>query len=188
MLLRKLGGIRMNWYDKLNKYFPEHEMKKQEHLEDLIEDNDNYHKEETEDYLVLYAEFPDFIFIDYILVTSKSRGRGIGSSLLDRFKAKKKVILLEVEPPDIEDVNTEKRMEFYLKNEFKIANHIQYKRKDEDGDVFTMNILYWPADETSQRQIMSLMAKACAAIHNYRSRYYYGREVANPDQVLDWIE
>jgi hypothetical protein len=35
----------MNWYDKLNNYFPKQEMKKKEHLHDLIEDKDVYHKE-----------------------------------------------------------------------------------------------------------------------------------------------
>jgi predicted GNAT superfamily acetyltransferase len=78
----------MNWYDKLNNYFPKKEMKNRGQLNDLIEDKDVYHKEETEDYIVLYAEFPEFIFIDYILVTSTCRGKGIGTGILNRIKAK----------------------------------------------------------------------------------------------------
>jgi GNAT superfamily N-acetyltransferase len=178
----------MNWYDKLNNYFPTQEMKKKEHLNDLIEDKDVYHKEETEDYIVLYAEFPEFIFIDYILVTSTCRGKGIGTDILNRIKAKDKMILLEAEPPDIEDVDTEKRMAFYMRNGFLKANHIEYERKDEEGESYYMNILYWPAKEISQTIIMDRMAEACRVVHNYRSRHYYGREVANPEKVLRWIE
>lgn len=174
----------MNWYEKLNDYFPEQEMKKKEHLNDLIEDQEVYHKEETEDYIVLYAEFPNFIFIDYILVTSNSRGKGIGTQVLDRFKAKGKMILLETEPPDIEDIDTEKRLKFYLRNGFLEADRIQYERKDDAGELFSMNILYWPAKEISQENIMDRMAEACREVHNYRSKHYYGREVANPDKVL----
>jgi hypothetical protein len=36
--------------------------------------------------------------------------------------------------------------------------------------------------------IMDRMAEACRVIHNYRSRHYYGREIANPEKVLHWIE
>jgi GNAT superfamily N-acetyltransferase len=178
----------MNWYDKLNDYFPKQEMKTEEHLKDLIEDQDVYHKEETKDYIVLYAEFPEFIFIDYILVTSSCRGKGTGSSILNRFKAKEKMILLEVEPPDIEDVDTEKRLAFYMKNGFREANHIEYKREDVDGESFYMDILYWPAKVIDQKIIMKRMAQACRMIHNYRSHFYYGREIANPEEVLHWTE
>jgi hypothetical protein len=178
----------MNWYDKLNNYFPEHEMKNKNQLKDLIEDKDVYHKEETEDYIVLYAEFPEFIFIDYILVTSTCRGKGIGTNILNRFKEKNKMILLEAEPPDIEDVNTELRMAFYMRNGFLEADRIQYEREDDEGTPYTMNILYWPAKVTSQEMIMDHMAKACKVIHNYRSNHYYGREVANPEEVLQWVD
>ena len=41
----------MNWYNRLNEYFPEEEMKAYGQLRDLIHDQDMYHKEETEDYL-----------------------------------------------------------------------------------------------------------------------------------------
>lgn len=178
----------MNWYRKLNEYFPEHEMKKKGQLTDLIEDKDVYYKEETEDYLVLYAEFPDFIFIDYFLVTSNRRSKGLGSSVLERFKQKNKMILLEVEPPDNEDVDTERRLAFYQKNGFRIANHIEYTREDGDGEKFSMDILYWPAGEVSQKVIMERMALACRSIHNYRSRHYYGRVIADPDEVLNWTQ
>ncbi len=37
----------MNWYEKLNKYFPIEEMKSKEHMETLLkEKGDVYHKDE----------------------------------------------------------------------------------------------------------------------------------------------
>jgi GNAT superfamily N-acetyltransferase len=176
----------MNWYEKLNDYFPEQEMKNQQHLKDLLADQDVYHKEETDEYIALYAEFPNFIFIDYLLVTSKSRGKGIGTKVINRFKAKDKLILLEAEPKCAEDEDTGRRLEFYLRNGFKKAENIQYQRKDDDGELFSMHILYWPAKEPSQGAIMEMMGKACQEVHNYRSKEYYGRQVADPAKVLKW--
>lgn len=69
----------MNWYNRLNEYFPEEEMKAYGQLRDLIHDRDMYHKEETEDYLVLYGEFSSFVFVDYLLVKQKVRSKGVGS-------------------------------------------------------------------------------------------------------------
>ena len=180
------GGLAMDWYEKLNDYFPEHEMKNQQQLQALITENEMYHKEQTEDYIVLYAEFPDFIFLDYLLVISKARGKGIGSKLLDRFKEKGKIMLLEAEPERNEDPDSRRRMSFYLKNGFKKADRIQYQREDDEGQTFIMNILYWPARELSQQKIMDTMIKACREVHNYRSKDYYGRILADPDKALQW--
>ncbi|WP_168122333.1 GNAT family N-acetyltransferase [Paenibacillus sp. HB172176] len=178
----------MNWYDRLNHYFPNEEMKDKEHLMDLIADKDIYHKEETKDYIVLYAEFPDFIFIDYLLVLSTERGKGIGTRLLNRFKEKGKLILLEAEPPNTKDVDTHRRLAFYQRNGFKEAHHIEYERQDDEGNDYVLNILYWTAEDVPQEIIMERMKEACRVVHNDRSRYYYGREIANPEEVLHWIE
>ncbi|CAM3421420.1 GNAT family N-acetyltransferase [Marinicrinis lubricantis] len=176
----------MQWYEKLNNYFPEHEMKDPGQLQALLEASPYYHKEETEDYLILYAEFPSFLFIDYLLVTSQNRGKGIGSKLLDRFKQKGKMILLEAEPADAEDQDTVKRMNFYLKNGFKKADRIMYTREDGDGETFEMNILYWQPYEEDQSIVMEKMKKACSEIHNFHSHKYYGRTLADPKKALEW--
>ncbi|MBP1156688.1 MULTISPECIES: GNAT family N-acetyltransferase [unclassified Paenibacillus] len=176
----------MQWYEKLNDYFPEHEMKDPGQLKTLLETSPYYHKEETADYLVLFAEFPTFIFIDYFLVNSKNRGRGIGSKLLDQFKQKGKLILLEAEPIDVDDEDTQKRMKFYLRNGFKKADRIRYTREDENGQSFEMNILYWPPFEEDQTVIMEKMRKACSEIHNFHSLRFYGRKLADPDETLEW--
>jgi GNAT superfamily N-acetyltransferase len=174
----------MEWFERLADYFPEHEMKDPRQLYDLIEDKDIYHKEETDEYIVMYAEFPTFIFIDYLLVNPATRGKGVGTKLLNRFKEKEKTIIVEVEPIDHEDEDTKKREAFYRKNGFVKADRIQYRRKDEDGKPYEMNIFYWSPEDLPQKVIMDKMAKACEEIHNFRSKKYYGRKLADPDEVL----
>jgi predicted GNAT superfamily acetyltransferase len=176
----------MDWYEKLNDYFPEHEMKDKQQLEDLISQKEVYHKEESSDHIVLYAEFTSFIFIDYLLVTSNERGKGIGSKILLDFKQKGKLILLEAEPKSPKDQDTAKRLAFYMKNGFKKADQIEYMREDEQGKTHRMNILYWSPSEHSQEIIMDKMKKACQEIHNFHSRKYYGRLLADPKQALNW--
>ena len=141
---------------------------------------------ETPEYLATYAEYPNFIFIDYLLVDAKTRGKGIGSKVLSWFKRKDKPIILEVEPPDAEDKDTIRRIRFYEKNGFHRAGNIVYTRSDEDGEPFTMDIYYWHPDLVSERQVMLDMAKVCREIHNFRALKYYGRLLADPEEVLDW--
>ncbi|MCU6710564.1 GNAT family N-acetyltransferase [Paenibacillus sp. J5C_2022] len=176
----------MDWFEKLNDYFPDHELKDPDQLQSLLQSSPYYHKEETEEYLILYAEFSTFIFIDYLLVTGKKRGAGIGSKLLERFKKKGKMIILEAEPVDADDPATAKRMNFYKKNGFQKADRIRYTREDDSGEEFQMNILYWPAEDTDQEMIMDKMRKACREIHNFHAHRFYGRKLADPDEALEW--
>jgi GNAT superfamily N-acetyltransferase len=175
----------VNWYNRLNEYFPEEEMKAYGQLRDLIHDQDMYHKEETEDYLILYGEFSSFVFVDYLLVKQKVRGKGVGSRVIQKLKAKGKPILLEVEPVDPEVADTQKRVRFYRRNGFKLADRVHYERETEDGDTFTLNIHYWSPKPIGQKTIMNMMAQACDKIHNFRSKQHYGRLQADPDKVLE---
>lgn len=175
----------MEWYERLHEYFPEHEMKDLRQLQALIQDKEVYHKEETNEYILLYAEFPTFIFIDYLLINPHIRGKGIGTKVLNRLKQKGKDVILEVEPVDRSDKDTVRRSNFYLKNGFIKADRIQYEREDRSGEPYEMKIYYWSANENlPQEVVLEKMAKACQEIHNYRSVKYYGRVVADPDDVL----
>lgn len=177
----------MDWYEKLANYFPEHEMKPEGQMHDLFIHHDAYRKYETDDYLVTYAEFKSFIFVDYLLVNPKTRGRGVGGQVLNHLKKKGKPIVLEVEPPDAEDKDTLKRVHFYEKNGFRRARHIEYTRVDDDGESRTMDIYYWPPNEVSERTVLEQMVTVCDEIHNFRALKYYGRFVADPDDVLNWV-
>ncbi|MGM9921927.1 MAG: GNAT family N-acetyltransferase, partial [Bhargavaea sp.] len=63
----------MNWYDKLNEYFPVEEMKSRDHMETLLKDKEGvYGKDEGPYHVLMYAEFDEFLFVDYLFVSSKS--------------------------------------------------------------------------------------------------------------------
>lgn len=177
----------MHWYDRLADYFPEHEMKHKGQMEALLSHHEAYRKYETPDYLVTYAEFRDFIFIDYLLVYPSTRGKGIGSAALNLFKKRGKTIILEVELPDDDDHDTLRRIQFYEKNGFQKADHIEYTRADEDGTLYTMDVYYWSPESVSEQAILKQIALVCREIHNFRTLKYYGRVVANPEQVLNWV-
>lgn len=177
----------MSYYDRLSNYFPEHEMKHEGQMNDLVLHHEAYKVHEEEDFIVTYAEFKDFIFIDYLLVSPTTRGKGTGSKVLGMFKQRGKTIILEVEPPDAKDADTLGRVRFYEKNGFQKAEHIEYTRSDEDGTPYTMDVYYWSPDEVSERSILGQMATVCREIHNFRALRYYGRLIAEPDKVLGWL-
>lgn len=186
----------MDWYDKLTEYFPEHELKDKGQMEALLVHHDAYRKRETDEYLVTYAEFPTFIFIDYLIVKPGTRGKGIGGKVLDQFKRQGKMMILEVEPPDAEDADSAKRIRFYERNGFQKADHIEYTRSDEDGAPHTMDIYYYIPDaqptarahtKENEETVLRQMATVCREIHNFRALKYYGRLVADPEDVLNWL-
>lgn len=120
----------MNWYEKLNQYFPIEEMKSKEHIEILLTDKQEiYKKDEGPDHVLLYVEGDEFIFIDYLFVSKKSRGQGLGRKLIQKLQKRQKTILLEVEPVQEHDDDTLKRLRFYKREGFKHASSISYSRK-----------------------------------------------------------
>ena len=120
----------MNWYDKLYQYFPIEEMKSREHMELLLDEKaEIYFKDEGPNHVLMFVEMDDFVFIDYLFVSKNARGQGLGKKLLDRLKKKEKPIILEVEPIDYEDTDTQKRQRFYSREGFKHAESIGYRRR-----------------------------------------------------------
>ena len=120
----------MHWYEKLNQYFPIEEMKSREHIELLLaERSDIYHKDEGLNHVLIYVEFDDFVFVDYLFVSKDARGQGLGHKLIDKLKEKGKAIILEVEPVNYEDTDSEKRLRFYAREGFNHASTIGYSRR-----------------------------------------------------------
>ncbi|MFD1017864.1 GNAT family N-acetyltransferase [Thalassobacillus hwangdonensis] len=176
----------MNWYEKLNQYFPIEEMKSKEHMESLLkEKGDVYYKDEGEHHVLMYAEFDTFLFIDYVYVSAASRGQGLGHKLIEKMKAKGKPIILEVEPVDYEDTDTAKRLHFYQREGFKHAQSIGYTRKSLATDEPNqMEILYWSPDDASEEYIYEQMKKMYEEIHTYKDTEFYGKSYQPVDEVL----
>ena len=180
----------MHWYEKLNQYFPIEEMKSREHMESLLEErSDIYHKDEGPKHILMYVELDNFIFIDYLLVSKNARGEGLGHKLLEKLKRKGKPIILEVEPINYEDSDSEKRLHFYKREGFKHANSIGYERRSlATKELNELEILYWAPNNESEEMIFEAMKKTYNLIHTYKDQHFYGESYQPVEEVLTFSE
>ncbi|WP_153731103.1 GNAT family N-acetyltransferase [Sporosarcina obsidiansis] len=178
----------MHWYNKLKEYFPIEEMKSKEHMETLLVDKGNvYHKEEGPKHVLMYVETDDFVFIDYLFVSSAARGEGLGKKLLDSLKTKNKPILLEVEPVDDEEPDTGKRLKFYAREDFSHAQQIGYNRRSlATGEQTILEILYWAPAEADEKDIFNAMKTTYEEIHTYKDHHFYGKSYEPTEKVLQY--
>ncbi|PAF39258.1 GNAT family N-acetyltransferase [Terribacillus saccharophilus] len=176
----------MNWYEKLSKYFPIEEMKSKEHMELLLKEKaDVYFKDESEEHVLMYAEFDHFLFIDYVYVAAKTRGQGIGGKLIDKLKKRGKPILLEVEPLQYDDSDSQKRLRFYEKQGFQHAKTIGYNRRSlATAEENPMEILYWAPNGETEEEIFDAMRDMYEQIHTYKDKQLYGESYQESDEVL----
>lgn len=180
----------MHWYEKLNQYFPIEEMKSREHMETLLKErSDIYHKDEGPKHILMYVELDHFIFIDYLLVSKNARGEGLGHKLLEKLKQKEKPIILEVEPINYEDSDSEKRLHFYKREGFKHAQSIGYERRSlATKELNSMEILYWVPHNESEEMIFEAMKKTYDLIHTYKDQHFYGESYQPVEEVLTFSE
>lgn len=165
----------MSWYEILKSYFPVEEMKSKEQMDCLFKEKGNiYYKEEDTDHIVIYCEFPEFIFIDFLWVSDRSRGKGIGSKVIRTLKEKSKPIILEVEPIDEDEPDTERRLRFYRKLDFRMAESIDYLFQAFVNKSETkLDIMYWSNREISEREIFENMNLVYKEIHIYKADEFY---------------
>lgn len=178
----------MNWYEKLQQYFPIEELKSQEHMELLLkEKGDIYHKDEGPYHVMMYAEFPSFIFIDYLYVSKESRGQGLGHQLIEKLKQRKKPIILEVEPLDYTDSDSSKRLRFYRREGFEHAQSIGYTRKSlATHENNTLEILFWSPEEANEEAIYEQMKEMYEDIHTYKDKEVYGEAYQSVDEAITY--
>src|SRR4051794_7135014 len=149
----------MHWYEKLNQYFPIEEMKSREHMETLLKErSDIYHKDEGPYHVLMYVELDNFVFIDYLFVSKDARGQGLGHKLMEKMKQKGKPIILEVEPVNYDDSDTEKRLRYYKREGFEHAQSIGYKRRSlATKEINSMEILSWARHTESEAMIFEAL-------------------------------
>lgn len=176
----------LNWFDKLQAYFPIEEMKSKEHMELLlVEKGDVYYKDEGPDHVLMYAEFTEFIFIDYLYVSPDSRGKGIGHQLIEKLKKRQKPIILEVEPVDYKQSDSLKRLNFYQRESFKHAKSIGYNRRSlATNEDSRLEILYWSPANQNEEEIYQQMRQMYQDIHTYKDEHLYGRSYQTVEEVL----
>jgi len=144
-----------------------------------------YKKDEGPHHVLMYVEFKNFVFVDYLFVSTKSRGMGLGGKLLNMLKAKNKPILLEVEPVDYEDTDTAKRLKFYARESFEHAQRIRYNRRSlATGENTVLEILYWSPTDSGEEEIYNAMTQTYDEIHTYKDETFYGEKYDPTNKVL----
>ena len=163
-------------------------MKSKEHMDALLTDKKNvYKKDEGPHHVLMYVEFQNFVFVDYLFVSKQSRGMGLGRKLLTKLKTKNKPILLEVEPVDYEDTDTAKRLKFYAREEFEHAQCIGYNRRSlATGENTALEILYWSPSDSGEKAIYKAMTQTYDEIHTYKDEDFYGEKYEPTDKVLEF--
>ncbi len=174
------------WYSALRKYFPANEMKSKEHFDLLLTDKKALYKiEEGPDHVLVYFEKEDYVFVDFMLVHSHNRSKGIGSKVINRLKNKNKPIILEVEPVSTLDPDTGKRVRFYEKVGFKHLRGIEYTRiHPVTKELNEMELYYCSATVKSEEWAMEKMAEVYQEVHAYRSKQLYGVPPQEINEVL----
>nr|WP_106781044.1 GNAT family N-acetyltransferase [Lysinibacillus timonensis] len=178
-----------SWYKKLREYFPEKEMKTKEHFELLLKEKKGlYQIIDDMEYILVYFEKLDYIFIDYILVKGTTRGKGIGSMVLNELKKRGKTIILEVEPVTIQDPDSERRIRFYERNNFKKIDSIRYERiHNITNELNQMDIYCWSEAPVSDAWVLNRMADAYLEVHCFGVKEIYGRDPQPVEEVI-WFE
>lgn len=176
----------MNWFQRLNSYFPVEEMKAEEQLKALLTDKPNhYHKDESDLHIMMYAEYAEFVFVDFLWVSEKARGKGIGKKLIEQLKNKQKTIILEVEPVDENNEDTEKRLRFYFREGFKIAGSISYHFQAlVSHSEIELDIMYWDETEKTAEQLLDYMTTIYEEIHSYKQKEIYRFDPKRTADVL----
>ena len=142
-------------YKDMLAQFPKSELKSYEKFLKLFGENYILYKVvdgEFAGYIILF-EYGDFIFIDYIAVLKQFHSKGLGRKILSLLKdiyPEKKGCFLEVEPPDISNPDTIRRINFYTKNGAQQL-HVNYLYPNEQGciplDLYYIKYKDLPSDE-----------------------------------------
>lgn len=139
VVLHRIDSVSDKWYEEFytiySQSFPVYEQRDEKQQECAF-NNTNYHLDcfiDDHKFLafIAYWDFDNYIYIEHFAVNPEYRGENIGSNTLRNFiEDKKKMILLEIDPP-VNEI-AQKRLKFYEKLGF-VSNpyshhHPAYKK------------------------------------------------------------
>lgn len=105
--------------------------------------------------------------------------------MIQQLKDKQKTIILEVEPVDENNEDTEKRLRFYFREGFRISEAISYQFQALVSHSETeLDIMYWDAQEKTDEQLLDYMVTIYEEIHSYNQKQIYGYEPKPTSEVL----
>lgn len=142
-------------WDLYTSAFPEDEQRSKTQQEYLLT-HPLYHFNlilEKEKFLgfILWWEFEGLCFVDHFATSPQFRNQGLGTRILNTFKAQKDkgIVLLEVEHPTTE-IN-KRRIDFYRRMDFQLnPHHYQMPSYTEGGDPVDLLLMSYPRIITQQ--------------------------------------
>ena len=98
--------------------------------------------------IMLYFETDNFIYLEHFAVVPEKRGNGIGAKGVEILKNIGKTVILEIEYP-VDEI-TNRRLDFYNRNGFKLTTHYHIQAKYHKGDDdLPLKILSYPSEITA---------------------------------------
>jgi len=167
----------MDWYDELSRYFPSAEMRPRAHFQWLIDHRpDIYRVAATAEHLLLYLEYDDVLFIDYLYVYPDHRGAGEGSRVLQWLKQHDKAVLLEVEPASAADPDSVRRRQFYDRLQFRQVSDVRFRLPHPLlGAGTDLDVLCWAPGEVPPARIYQWMQRMYQDLYASIDPAIYGK-------------
>ncbi|TCT16071.1 acetyltransferase (GNAT) family protein [Natranaerovirga pectinivora] len=165
-------------YIRYSKAFPENERKSLEQLKKLMITGDykllllkEAQKGEINGYAFVYIiNDQKTLWLDYIVIQEGYKGKGVGSEFFNKilkYFGKEYIgMFMEVEMPDGNDINQERRLNYYKKLGASIVS-MEYKLPTNDGG-FEMYLMYQSINNMilTKNHIMGSIKKVYEVIHS----------------------
>ena len=173
-------------YNDMLTQFPKCELKTFDCFLKLL-NSPNYKFElfKTNDQNIGYISYylSDFIWVDYLAVFKNFQSKGSGTQILNHlFNKYKKLngVYFEVELENEEDLNTQKRMQFYKQKIKCVETHTKYFLPN-DFELYEMKLLYKPLNLKllDNQTIINNIEETFSVLYSY---------ITNVDEIFDKIK
>lgn len=96
--------------------------------------------------IVFYWEWPEYIYLEHLAIAQDMRCKGLGGMVIKTLEQKNKTIVLEMEPPENNEIEKKNRLIFYENRGFKYNNmkHIKLQYRTGDENCASHVVLSYP--------------------------------------------